>query len=277
MTTEIASLSEITAAQAQKEVTHNTALRQLEGRIWRVIDRDVGTTPASPTNGDTYIVDQTGGAWSTATVDDIAHFFGGAWNFYTPFEGLRLWVNDEDITVIYDSANWIPMEKKKRRILKMANELTLATTSGATALQLEQTTNANNVETLVFTDAGDLFASFSHIFPPEWDGGTVTFKYIWTTAGVDTDGVAFALQAVATGDGEVLDAAFGTAVILVDNIQSAADDTLISAESTAVTIAGTPIPGELINFRLFRDVSDGGDTAVEDARLISLEVFYNVG
>ena len=107
MTTEIASLSEISASQAQKEVTHNTALRQLEGRLFRVIDQDVGTTPGSPTNGDTYIVDQLGGAWSTATVGDIAHFFGGAWNFYTPFEGLRVWVNDENIIVVYDGANWI--------------------------------------------------------------------------------------------------------------------------------------------------------------------------
>lgn len=109
MTTEIASFDEITAAQAQKEVTHNTALRQIEGRVFRVIDRDVGTTPVSPVNGDTYIVDQLGGAWSTATVDDIAHFFGGAWNFYTPFEGLRVWVNDEDIVAVYDGAAWITM------------------------------------------------------------------------------------------------------------------------------------------------------------------------
>ncbi len=107
MTTEIASIVEISASQSQKEVTHNEGLRQLEGRIFRVIDRDVGTTPGSPTNGDTYIVDQLGGAWSTATVDDIAHFFGGAWSFYTPFEGLRVWVNDEDIIVVYDGSNWI--------------------------------------------------------------------------------------------------------------------------------------------------------------------------
>ena len=107
MTTEIASISEIAASQSQKEVTHNTGLRQLEGRIFRVIDRDVGTTPGAPTNGDTYIVDQLGGAWSTATVDDIAHFFGGAWSFYTPFEGLRVWVNDENIIVVYDGAAWI--------------------------------------------------------------------------------------------------------------------------------------------------------------------------
>lgn len=106
MATEILSLDEITASQAQKEVTHNTALRQLEGRLVRVLDRNVGTTPASPANGDTYIVDQLGGAWSVAAINDIAHFFGGAWNFYTPIEGLRVWVNDENVLVIFDGSIW---------------------------------------------------------------------------------------------------------------------------------------------------------------------------
>lgn len=277
MTTEIASFDEITAAQAQKEVTHNTALRQLEGRIWRVIDRDVGTTPASPTNGDTYIVDQLGGAWSTATVDDIAHFFGGAWNFYTPFEGLRIWVNDEDITVIYDSANWILMEKKKRSIVLYAKDMISAVTNGTTILKLEATTNLNGRDTHVFINANDTFALFDWIPPPEYDSGTVSYRYFWTTPGLDTDGIAMALEGVSAGDGDPLDVNHGAPVILVDNIQSVADDTLISGESAAVTIDGTPIPGELINFRLFRDVSDAGDTAVEDARVIALELFYNVG
>ncbi len=277
MTTEIASISEISASQAQKEVTHNTGLRQLEGRIWRVIDRDVGTTPSSPSAGDTYIVDQLGGAWSTATVDDIAHFFGGAWNFYTPFEGLRLWINDEDVTVIYDSSSWILMEKKKRSIVLYAKDLISATTNGTTILKLEETTNLNGREVHVYINANDTFALFDWVPPPEYDGGTVTFKFIWSTTGLDTDGVAMALEGVATADGEVLDVNHGTPVVLVDNIQSVARDTLISGESAAVTIAGTPTPGKLINFRFFRDVSDGGNTAIEAAWVISLEVFYNVG
>ncbi len=107
MTTEILGLREITVNQGKKFLTHNDALRQLEGRMVRVIDRDVGTTPATPAEGDTYIVDQLGGLWSPATINDIAHFFGGIWVFYTPVEGVRLWVNDEDAEVVYDGAAWV--------------------------------------------------------------------------------------------------------------------------------------------------------------------------
>lgn len=109
MTTEILGLKEITVSQGKKFLTHNDALRQLEGRLIHAIDRDVGTTPGSPSEGDVYIVDQLGGLWSPATVDDIAHFFGGIWVFYTPVEGVRLWIDDENIVVVYDGATWITM------------------------------------------------------------------------------------------------------------------------------------------------------------------------
>jgi len=109
MITEILGLDEMTVNQGKKFLTHNDVNRQIEGRMVRVIDRDVGTTPGSPAEGDTYIVDQLGGLWSPATVDDIAHFFGGIWVFWTPVEGARVWVNDENIVVVYDGANWITM------------------------------------------------------------------------------------------------------------------------------------------------------------------------
>lgn len=277
MTTEILGLKEITVNQGKKFLTHNDALRQLEGRLIHAIDRDVGTTPATPAEGDVYIVDQLGGLWSPATVDDIAHFFGGIWVFYTPVEGVRLWIDDEDVVVLYDGANWIIITKKKRSIVLYAKDMISAVTNGTTILKLEATTNLNGRDTHVFINANDTFALFDWIPPPEYDSGTVSYRYFWTTPGLDTDGVAMALEGVSTGDGDPLDVDHGTPVVLVDNIQSAADDTLISGESTAVTIAGTPIPGELINFRLFRDVSDGGNTATEDARVIALELFYNVG
>lgn len=109
MTTEILGLKEMTVNQGKKFLTHNDVNRQIEGRMVRVIDRDVGTTPATPAEGDTYIVDQLGGLWSPATINDIAHFFGGIWVFWTPVEGARVWVNDEDIVVVWNATAWITM------------------------------------------------------------------------------------------------------------------------------------------------------------------------
>ena len=47
----------ILAAQAQKHVTHNEALRILDGLVQlSVLDRDLTSPPGSPADGDRYIV-----------------------------------------------------------------------------------------------------------------------------------------------------------------------------------------------------------------------------
>jgi hypothetical protein len=107
MTTELLGLDEISSSQAQKEVSHNTALRQLEGRLVRAKDKDLTTPPGSPVAGDTYIVPSgASGVWSGHT-NKIAHYYGGAWTFWTPIEGVRLWLNDEDTEYVFDGSAWI--------------------------------------------------------------------------------------------------------------------------------------------------------------------------
>lgn len=107
MATEILVLDEISSSQASKEVTHNTALRQIEARIVRAKDKDLTTPPGSPANGDTYIVPSGAtGVWSGHT-NKIAHYYGGAWTFWTPIEGIRLWLNDEDTEYVFDGSAWI--------------------------------------------------------------------------------------------------------------------------------------------------------------------------
>ncbi len=111
--TEILTLFEIQQGQAQKEVTHNTALRQLESRLVRVLDRDLTSAPSSPSDGDTYIllttvpVATTADTWDGASKNDLILRKSGAWDFYSPIEGLRLWVNDEDLEVVFESSNWV--------------------------------------------------------------------------------------------------------------------------------------------------------------------------
>lgn len=107
MTTEILGLDELSSSQSGKEVTHNTALRQIEGKTVRALDKDLTTAPGSPVNGDVYIV-ATGatGTWSGKD-KKIAHFFGGSWKYYTPIEGNSLWVNDENKRYTFDGTNWV--------------------------------------------------------------------------------------------------------------------------------------------------------------------------
>ena len=49
---------------------------------------------------------------------------------------------------------------------------------------------------------------------------------------------------------------------------------MVTAESSAVTIAGSPGDDELCFFRIFRDVSNGQDIMTEDARLLGVKLFF---
>jgi len=102
-----ASLPELAAAQAQKHVTHNDALLELDALVCcRILDRDLTSDPASPSDGDAYIVKATGsGAW-TGEDGKIAYCVDGAWRFYAPFAGLTAYIADESEFVIYDGASW---------------------------------------------------------------------------------------------------------------------------------------------------------------------------
>lgn len=155
-----------------------------------------------------------------------------------------------------------------------AGSMLPAITNGPATNQFEATTNAQNIQVLDFDASADEYAHFEFAFPKSWNEGTITFQVYWTTTATDTDGVAWALQALAVSDGDTIDASWGTAVVVTDDAQSAANDVLVTAESSAVTIAGTPAAGDMCFFRLFRDVSDANDDMTEDARLIGVKLFY---
>lgn len=95
------------AAQAQKHVTHNDALRGLDCVVQlMVLDRDLATPPVVPAEGDRYIVAASPtGAWAGQT-NKIAAFQDAAWMFYAPVEGWLAWVSDENDLVVFEGAGW---------------------------------------------------------------------------------------------------------------------------------------------------------------------------
>lgn len=109
MATEIIGITELTESQAAKYATHNQALRELEGRLVRVKSRTTTAEPGSPAAGDTYILPTgaTGTNWATFTAKQLVHYYGGSWKAFTPVEGMRVWVNDEDQVVVYNGTDWV--------------------------------------------------------------------------------------------------------------------------------------------------------------------------
>jgi hypothetical protein len=101
------SLPFIIAAQAQKHVTHNEALRALDAVVHlSVLDKDLAAPPGSPAEGARYIVGSgAGGAWA-GHAGSIAAFQDGAWAFYAPQEGWRAWVADEEKLYVWRGSAW---------------------------------------------------------------------------------------------------------------------------------------------------------------------------
>ena len=140
--------------------------------------------------------------------------------------------------------------------------------------QAETTAGRPDMDVLDFDGSSDEHAQFSVAFPKSWNLGTVTFQAFRTSTATDTDGIAWGLQGVACSNDGTIDVAYGTPVVVTDDNISAAEDLLVTAESGAVTIAGTPADDDICYFRIFRDVSDGNDDMAEDARLIGIKLFF---
>ncbi len=101
------SLPYIQAAQAQKHVTHNEAVRALDAIVQlSVLDRDLAAPPSAPADGARYIVPANPtGAWA-GQAGRVAAFQDAAWAFYQPRDGWVAWVADERLLVAYSGSSW---------------------------------------------------------------------------------------------------------------------------------------------------------------------------
>lgn len=97
-------------AQAQKEITVNTALMRIDALL-NTAASSLGETspPSSPTEGEVHIVGNSAtGDWSGH--DHEIAYFEQIWRFIIPNEGAMLWVSDEDKHYVFDGSGWIELE-----------------------------------------------------------------------------------------------------------------------------------------------------------------------
>ena len=106
-TTTHLALPYLMAAQAQKHVTMNEALRLLDGIVQlSVRDRDLTAPPGSPAEGDRYIVAASAtGVW-TGWEGSIAYWVDGAWHRLMPQTGWLAWLVDEAILIGWTGSSW---------------------------------------------------------------------------------------------------------------------------------------------------------------------------
>ena len=99
----------IAAAQAQKHVTHNEALRILDALVMLAVDdRDLSSPPGAPVEGARYLVKPAGSGAFAGKDNQIAHFRDGAFAFYAPQPGWAAYVIDEGVVLVFDGSSWMP-------------------------------------------------------------------------------------------------------------------------------------------------------------------------
>ena len=99
----------ILSNQAQKHVTHNEALRRLDGLVQLIVQSEGATPPGSPAEGQCFAVaSSTTGAWS-GRPSMLALFEDGGWTFLTPRTGWIGWFADVDRQKIWSGSAWLDL------------------------------------------------------------------------------------------------------------------------------------------------------------------------
>lgn len=103
----------LTYGWAQGENNWNSGMDANLKRLGAVVglsvkDRDLATPPATPVDGDRYIIPAGAtGAWSGRT-DQIAARVAGVWEYHVPQIGWLCFVEDEEVLTVYKAAGWSP-------------------------------------------------------------------------------------------------------------------------------------------------------------------------
>jgi len=147
------------------------------------------------------------------------------------------------------------------------------TTAGCADIAQVELSNGPEIKVLDFDTSSDENAQFAIAMPKSWNEGTITFQVYFTVTGTNTGTVAWGLSGVALSDNDSINTAFGTNVVATAKAHSGTSNDLnVTAESGAVTIAGTPAVGDQCYFQIMRDVS--ADDQSGDARLLGIKIFF---
>jgi len=154
-----------------------------------------------------------------------------------------------------------------------AGAMYVPTTNGATYTTRELATNDIQISSMNFDTSTSQIAQFNWATPANWDAGTVRAKVYWTTTGGSaSQTIDFDLAAVSFANDNPLDTTPGTAQSMTDT-WIADDDLHISSYGSAITIAGSPVAGEFVIFKLSRDVAS--DDLGVDCEILGVLLEYS--
>ena len=209
------------------------------------------------TTGGNIVIPDAGNIGSASDTDALAISSGGVVNFTQ-----QPTVSSAAVKVAGKETIWIP-----------AAAMYPETTNGCAALAQVELSNGPELKCLDFDKSSDEHAQFTIAFPKSWNEGTITFKAYFTATSTDTGTTAWGLAGGSFSDNGDLNTAFGTTEVATAKAHSGTSNDLdVTAESGAVTIAGSPAAEDLCFFQVLRDVS--ADDLDADARLLGIKLFY---
>ena len=164
----------------------------------------------------------------------------------------------------------------KQTIWVPATAMYATTTNGCADIdQTELTAGQPELKTLDFDPSSDENAQFTIAFPKAWDPSQlIMYQVFWTANSTNTGNCIWNLKGVGIADNDAIDTAFGTAVAITDAHSGTANDLNVTAQSSSVTIAGSPAADEDVFFNISRDANDGSDTFTGDAKLLGIKLFF---
>ncbi|MCH2547057.1 MAG: DUF2793 domain-containing protein [Alphaproteobacteria bacterium] len=142
-------------SQAQKEITVNMAFTRIDALLnGHGLDKDLAVPPASPAEGDMYII-ASGATEDWAGHDGEIAYFEQIWRFIVPNSGMTLWVADESRFYVYDGAAWVANYSMRSAInTQIATGYTLAVTDRGDLI------TCDNASAITMTLPNDLPAGF---------------------------------------------------------------------------------------------------------------------
>ena len=141
--------------------------------------------------------------------------------------------------------------------------------------QTELTAGRPELKTLDFDPSSDENAQFSVAFPKAWNPSQlIMYQVFWTANSTNTGNCIWNLKGVAIANDDAIDVAFGTGIDITDAHSGTANDLNVTAQSSSVTVAGSPAADEDVFFNISRDANAGGDTFSADAKLLGIKLFF---
>lgn len=155
--------------------------------------------------------------------------------------------------------------------------ITPTVTNGCTAVDtIATSSNHPDITFLSFGASAKEYAQFSVVMPKNWDRGTFQAAFVWSHPSTTTDfQTRWGIQAVAIGDDDTIDVAYGTAQEVTDT-GGTTNDYYFTAKVPAVTIAGTPAAEDMVVFRIYRDPTHAADTLAVAARLLAVKIYVSL-